>query len=380
MNIIYNARFLNLPDTGIGRYFVNLLREIPPAAPENRYTLVTEKETDLQLHGLDSWFVHKVIPRREIFIHKDLKKTWWEQVQFRRFVHSSPDSIVHIPYGAPYYLKKNRIVLTVHDLAPLVFSTQQSGRAGVYDRYYLKLLVPALKNADCIIVDSEYTKKEIVRILGCPADKIIVVYLAAGEHFKCSDPEEARELVRTKYGLQKEYILYIGDASFRKNLPGLVDAYAGLPRNLRDKYDLVLCGTAKKSQTLRDRAARLEPDRIRFPGFIGIGDMPAVYSAASLFVFPTIYEGFGLPPLEAMSCGTPVVSSIYSSVPEVVGDAGLLIDTKSADALKDAITRVLTDETLHGELIEKGLERAKTFSWKKTARETLDVYKALGRN
>jgi len=377
MNIIINAKFLHYPHTGIGRYFTNLLKNLSQIDSHNLYNLVVDRKYDTSTLKLNNNFTVSVLPYNGILNLIDLQKTYWSQIQFRSFVKRFPDSIVHIPYDAPYFRKKNKVVLTVHDLTPLLFAHDQSGTPGVYSKIFSKLLYSAIKKVDYIVTDSEYTKNELIRILNYPPSKIQVVYIASEEHFKPVTNKQLIEKICRKYNIKNEYILYIGDSNYRKNLPALIDAYNLIDDKYKFKYDLVLGGNAKRLSELKKRARMLDDLRIKFIGFVDDEDLPALYSGAALFVYPSFFEGFGLPPLEAMSCGTPVISSIYTSIPEVVGNAGLLIDSKDINEIKNAMEKILANSNLRDELVEKGLLQAKKFSWKRTAEEMLKVYEIV---
>ncbi len=374
MNIILNARFFTLQNTGIGQYCVNLFNKLVEIDTSNTYHFVSPEST--KEFPITTNNKHNVItiPYKKIFVHKDLRKTYWEQFQFNNFCNEHKESVVHVPYIAPPALKKYKLVLTVHDLAPLVFSLNQLGRKGAYDKYHTMLLKSVIKKVDYIIADSEYTKKEIIRFLNFPPVKIEVIYLAADDMYRPVKLEDYCDIIDKKYTIKKDYIFYLGDSGYRKNVSGLIYAYHNLNDTIKSKYDLVICGNAINSKFLTNLAEKLDNNKIKFIGYADKNDLPALYSAAHLFVFPTIYEGFGLPPLEAMQCGTPVISSVESSIPEVVGDAGILIDTASTNELTNSITKVIDNMDLHEELKEKSLQRIKLFNWEKTAKQTLEVY------
>ena len=377
MKIIISARFFNLPKTGIGRYCVNLFHELQKMFPKNHYNLVSNQPIDAQLIHNKSNCDITVIPFKKYLLHKDLRKTYWEMSQFRRHVVNNQDSIVHLPYISPHFFKRNKVVITIHDLWPLICPLKQTGYKGIYDKVHTKFVKRALQKADHVITVSESSKKDIIKFLRYPEEKITVVYHGVEDYFRPVGDKTVVDNVRNKFKLEREYILYLGDISVRKNLDGLLRAYHNLPDDVKDFYDLVLAGRAKFSQTLRCLAASLDPEKVKFLGFVDNNDIAPLYSAASLFVFPSILEGFGLPVLEAMSCGTPVIGSNSSSIPEVAGDAGVLVDVTDIEALTNAMHRVVTDTDLRSSMIRKGLVQAEKFSWRKTARETYEIYRKL---
>lgn len=218
---------------------------------------------------------------------------------------------------------------------------------------------------------------DIIRYFKIPENKIKVIYLGVDEDYKPLSETEIRK-VRQKYHLNYPFILYVGSLISHKNIPTLIKAFYklkkyGLP------HKLVITGKRGwKYKNIFEIISKLNLQKdVVFTGYVQREDLPALYNAADLFVYPSLYEGFGLPPLEAMACGTPVITSNTSSLPEVVGNAGIMVDPYDIDGLAKAMYEVLTNEGLRAELRKRGLERAKMFSWKKTAEETLNVYKGI---
>jgi len=268
---------------------------------------------------------------------------------------------------------KVRTVFTLHDLIFLFHPETHKPM----NRWFLTLMMPRfLRAADAVIAVSECTKRDAIRFYGIPEEKITVIYEGVNPRFRPASPEAIRA-VREKYGLPERFILYVGTIEPRKNLTTLLEAF----HYLLGGHDLRLVIVGKKGwlyegffRCLRDLGLE---DRLIFTGYVPDEDLPAIYSAADLFVFPSLYEGFGLPVLEAMACGTPVVCSNTSSLPEVAGDAALLVDPTDVRALARVMERVLTDETLRASLRVKGIERARRFSWEDAAQKTLEVYQRV---
>jgi glycosyltransferase involved in cell wall biosynthesis len=229
--------------------------------------------------------------------------------------------------------------------------------------------------ASHIITISEYTRRDIISTYRIAPERVSVTPLAAPAHFKPASVEEV-ERVRGLYGIEGEYLLAVGSIQPRKNLVRLVRAYAALRRERASLPQLVLVGKRAwlYGETLRAVEQCGVSDRTIFTGYVGESDLPALYTGATCFVYPSFFEGFGLPPLEAMQCGTPVITGDRTSLPEVVGDAGLLVDPFDEVALGGAIARLVDDAALRSELRARGLSRASMFSWEKTARETLEIY------
>lgn len=293
--------------------------------------------------------------------------------------------IVHYPYFEPFFLTlpvfpRNKEIVTVHDLTPLVFPNHfKPGLKGMLKWQIQKL---ALRNSSAIITDSESSKKDIVKYAGVNEKKVKVVYLAAGSEFKILESKEETEDVRRKYGLPREFILYVGDATWNKNLPRLIKAVS------KNNIPLVMVGKALVDKAIDaqnpwnkdlvevQELAEKSKNILRL-GFVSSEDLVALYNLATVFAMPSIYEGFGLPILEAMSCGCPVVASKGGSLVEVVGEAGKYVDPNDMDSIADGINEVLKSPNLQKELSQKGFVQSKKFSWHKTADETMGVYRSV---
>jgi glycosyltransferase involved in cell wall biosynthesis len=238
------------------------------------------------------------------------------------------------------------------------------------------------RQADRIITVSQSTARDLQRIFGVPESKIELIYLGVGSAYKPQDSLTAAEHVANKYGVSRDYLLTVGTLGPHKNLISLVEAMKLLRGRGERPLQLLVVGAdgRKKSRVLEAvQAARLTSEDVRFLGFVPDEDLPMLYSGSSSFVFPSLYEGFGLPLLEAMACGVPVIASNTSSVPEVVGDAALLVPPTQAEAFADAIMRVRSDGNLRRMMIAKGLTQAACFRWDKTARQHLECMQKLVR-
>lgn len=284
-----------------------------------------------------------------------------------------------------------RTVFTLHDLIFLFHPETHKP----LNRWFLTLMMPRfLRAADAVIAVSECTKRDAVRYYGVTEEKITVVYEGVNPRFRPAAPD-AVAAIRQKYNLPERFILYVGTIEPRKNLTTLLEAFHHLitcdpaPCALRPATcalrpvtcALRLVFVGKRGWLYEGFFRRLRElgleERVIFTGYIPDKDLPAVYSAADLFVFPSLYEGFGLPVLEAIACGTPVICSSTSSLPEVAGDAALLVDPRDVRALAGAMGRVLMDEHLTAELRARGIERARWFTWERAARETMEVYRSV---
>lgn len=329
------------------------------------------------------------------FYIKNLKKSLLEFYPNNRYTFFKreqpiPDDtdIVHYPYFEPFFLtlpfkKKYKTVVTVHDLTPFVFKEYfPSGLRGT-----IKWLIQkrSLKNADAIITDSECSKQDIIKYTNIPSSKITVVYLAAGQEFKRVEGSRLKiERLRNKYNLPKKFVLYVGDVTWNKNLPRLIEAVKKI------NIPLVLVGKAiaeknfdKSNPWNRDlgKVQKLidENKNILSLGFVPLDDLVLLYNIATVFCMPSLYEGFGLPILEAMQCGCPVVTTKEGSLKEIGGDAVVYVDAYNSDNIASGLIKVISDELLQRKLSENGLKRARLFSWKKTVVHTVNIYETISK-
>lgn len=264
-------------------------------------------------------------------------------------------------------------VITIYDLTFLLFPDCQPWLRGMG---LAKGIAQSADRADMIIAISNNTKRDLVTHLGVSEKKIRVIHCAVSKAFRPIEPSIMRPVL-AKYGLPQDgYILYVGNIEPRKNLVRLLQAYSLVKGRGTCSHPLILCGgKGWMNKEVYDCVQRLSLEKeVKFIGYVPDEDLPFLMSGASLFVYPSLYEGFGLPPLEAMACGTPVVTSSASSIPEVVGDAAIMVDPHDVEGLGTAMELVLTDRDLRSDLRRRGLERAKLFSWEDVASQTLQVY------
>lgn len=356
---------LNRPMTGVGTYTQNLIKEISRILPEDSVYLI-----DYTDHRMFS-SLNKIIIGS--FVVKLPKKSyiWHLYSQFKLRENNFDLDIIHSPENSTLVtkLKNQKKIVTVHDIRQHVFPEFNIETILSY-----LLLSRTLKNADKIIADSNNTKKDLISYFHIPEDKIHVIYLAANKIFKPLNDQEIKA-VKERYNLNFPFILYIGNLTKHKNIPLLIKAFYDV-KQMGCPQKLVITGKKKwKYKEIFNTIDKLDlHDEVIFTGYVPEEDLPALYNSADLFVYPSIYEGFGLPPLEAMACGCPVVTSNASSLPEVVGDAGIMVDPNSANELSNAINIVLKNDVLRKNLVIKGLNRAKMFSWEKCAKDTISVY------
>ncbi len=290
----------------------------------------------------------------------------------RRLPLSGP-AIYHSPYYLFPYLTGMPAVLTIYDVTPLLYPQSVSLKARTFFRV---IVTVALRAASEILTVSEATRCDLTRYFSVDPARIRVTPLAAEARFR---PQPAGEIdrIRAKYDLPARYVLYFGINKPHKNLPALIDAFSQLAA--QHTPPLIIGGAwDRRYPQARNRAAQLRlGESVRFLGPVDEADLPALYSAATIFVFPSLYEGFGLPVLEAMSCGTPVACANTASLPEIVGQAALLFDPCSVAEIKEAMAKLLEDDPLRADLSARGPEQAKQFSWHQTAASTLRCYRDL---
>jgi glycosyltransferase involved in cell wall biosynthesis len=375
MHIAINAHLLahtqSFRRAGVSFYIEQLLHHLADADTHHRYTVYTTRGLDAAELGLPARF--RVRPSRLPTINPRVRIPW-EQFVAPLLLRQIGADLFHgtlnvIPLACPV-----PGVVTVHDLAFIRFPhTFRS-----YNRTYLDMATRmSVKRAARICAVSEHTKREVVGLLGVPPERVVVTPNAARQHFHPPDPA-ALAAFRQRHSLPEQFVLYVGTLEPRKNLVTLLEAYAEVAHS--SAAPLIVGGG--RGWLFEPIFARLEAlglrERVHFIGYIDEEELPLWYAAATLFVFPSFYEGFGMPPLEAMACGTPVVTSNTTSLPEVVGDAGLMVSPSSADELAAAIVRLLDDADLRADLRERGLRRARAFSWHTSAARTLDAYTQAG--
>jgi glycosyltransferase involved in cell wall biosynthesis len=375
MKIGISGLFLRTPASGSGQYLLHLLKELPEVDQHNDYLLLGAQPLGGD-HQLPFPYQAHAVPffsaRSE-----NVAKLAWEQFTGPAAARKARVDLLHVPYFAPPLFPRTPTVVTIHDVIPLRLSAY---RAGAKVEAYTRLVAQAAHRATLIITVSQHAKKDMVDALHLPAERIRVTYEAAGDQYRPITDPALLARVRARYGIGERYIFYLGGLDQRKNVPQLVRAFAHLYKQL-DQPDLQLFISGDPDR----QKGPLFPDPRPVAADLGVADRvicrfvtdedkPAIYSDASLFVFPSLYEGFGLDPLEAMSCGAPVVCSNRTSLPEVVGDAALSVDPADTRGLVEAMRSVLTDNALANDLRARALRRAARFNWRKTAGETLAIY------
>jgi glycosyltransferase involved in cell wall biosynthesis len=378
MRIGIDARFLTHPQKGgFKTYSENLISALAEVDKDNSYFLYLDRPPDQQADlPKQPNFKYRVIPgENPVF-----GMPWREQIGLPHFAAKDRLDLLHSPcLTAPLRLKCVSIV-TIHDM--IWYSTNNSKRAPapfkrkLMNWYYYLVPKIAARKSSLIITVSQASKDRITRELGIPADKVFVTYEGTNQIFRQISDVEQISCIRTKYNLPSDYIMGIGSTDPRKNISTLVQAYAQLPANLKTAYQLVIIWT---HPLMADKLMRQVKDlglmeRVRFLMRVPDDNLVLLYNGASLFVFPSLEEGFGLPPLEAMACGTPVVAGNNSSIPEIVQDAAILVEAGDPQEVAQGISKILSDFDLKTELVRKGLKRAADFSWQECARNTINAY------
>lgn len=340
--------------TGAGKVLFFLLRQLRHDFPQHEYAVINSGNRG-------NWR----LPRQLL----------WEQIQFPWLARRLKADLLHVPGGTSGPILRNRpLVMTVNDIAP---TRHPEFLPNFRSRWYWGRWVPVTARlADCVVVPSISTKRDLIEVIQMPEGRIHVI--PPGVPLDPLEPfnRVSVEKVRKAYNLPERYLLYVGTIDRRKDYPTLLRAL----HQLNTKIHLVIAGSLIRGRTdflqLVERLGLTK--RVRFMGYVPDQELPGLYKGAVAFVYPSFYEGFGLPVLEAMACGTPVVTYNTTSLPEVIGEGGILLDLPvSPQTLADQVSRVLEDETLRFELVRRGLEQAKRFQWQTTARLMLEAYEVL---
>jgi glycosyltransferase involved in cell wall biosynthesis len=382
MRIVFNGWFIDQPHTGSGQYTLQLLKHLPQVAPQHEYALVVPHKGSFKIHDITANTDFQLLTSNIKSPTSNFRKLLFEQSIMPRAAQAYEADVLHVPYWAPPLRSSVPIVVTIHDIIPLILPQY---RGGALVRAYTQLVSAAARGATLILTDSEASRRDIMQRLRIPADRVRTIYLAADPKFSDHlDPIDTAAL-RKNYDLPEAYVLYLGGFDARKNIEMLLQVYTWAQDVLGEGYPLVIAGSLPDRhngffQDPRVIAKQIEVDNVvHCIGRVAEEDKVALYQQARAFLYPTLYEGFGLPALEALACGVPVVGSNASSVPEIVGDAGILVDPQDARAMAGALIAVCTEDPLHDELSERALKQAAQFSWERCARETVEAYESVMR-
>ena len=380
--IVFDARHLR--DFGVGTYIRNLTRALAEIDSENHYTLIAHREDLRSLAGFPDNFEVAAYDRPDSHL--------WNNLGFPLFLRRFRADLFHLPlYNVPMWMPRPYVV-TVHDLSALLFSPSAGWRSQVW----LAQVRRGIRRAACVVAVSGATRRDVQTMFGIPPERIRRIYNAPDPRFvqqqlpadaRSAGPEAQeryRERILERYQIKYPFILYVGNIRPQKNVPRLVEAFAVLRGELaglpvyKDLRLIIIGDEISRYPAVRLAVMQSRVDNVvRFLGFVPIDTLRVFYEAAEAFAFPSLYEGFGLPPLEAMAAGTPVVTSNVSALPEVVGDAAVVVNPENVFEIARGLRDCLLDENLRAELIRKGYDQVKRFSWRSTATEVREVYREV---
>ena len=357
MRIGIDCRELTGKLTGISRILINLLGYIAENDIPHKFVLFGSQKTKFDYNFLkNAKFDKKIINENIAFL--------WDQFKLKNALIENKIDLFYSPYYKMPVFTKTPSIISLFDLTYFVVEPYSNK---LFYNMYLKLLIKVVSGkAKKVITCSEYSKRDIVNILGIPEQKIEVIYLGLSERFKPANQNEI-SLLKNKYALDKKYILYTGNKNEHKNLSRLISAFNMLPDDLKSQYQLILAGVDQ---------SHYKDFNVKALGHVDDAALPVLYSGARLLVIPSLYEGFGLPALEAMACGCPVISSDTSSMPEIFGSAPLYFNPLSALDIKNRMLEVLNNEVLAGEMRQKGFERVKNFSIENMSKKFIKVFES----
>jgi glycosyltransferase involved in cell wall biosynthesis len=361
MKIAFDLRRIGNP--GIGRYMKCLVEAITAQAPENQYLLILPPDGQ---NLVDAPEAAKICPRLKYYSLR-------EQVELPRILRRHKVDLLHSPHFLLPLLRPCPSVATIHDVIYLACPQDLPSRSGRF--YYRAMMNACARMATRIITDSEHSRKEIVRYLRPDPEKIDVIYPGVDPGFHSVTEVMQLEAVRCRFGIDREFILSVGIYKLRKNHAGLLRAFQSCLANGM-QAQLVIAGPMAEGEAgLRRLASELGvAEQVIFTGFVDDADLRALYSAARIYVCPSLYEGFGFTVLEAMACGAPVVCARATSLPEVAGKAALYFDPHDLGEMARQLVRVFSDDALRASLIEQGQQNLQRFNWAETTRQTLAVY------
>ncbi|MBU1863218.1 MAG: glycosyltransferase family 4 protein [Candidatus Omnitrophica bacterium] len=357
--------------TGIGRVLRNFLSYVGEHDTDNQYVLFGNQKTEYT--DLSHNQRVRIMPEKVTLL--------WDHIILPQAIQEEKIDVFWSPYVKGPFFTKAKLVTTIHDLIPLIVSEYRTGKEFVGRIYFNIILTLSLKRATKIIAVSQCTKNDLIKRDALREEKIGVITESFDERMY-NPLDSGRDDILSRYGINEKFVFYCGNLNPHKNVGSLITAYQKLSPDIRKEYQLVIGG--RKSACYKDLLRMVtqgdSEGKVIFTDHLPDKELPVLYRKASLFVFPSLYEGFGLPVLEAMACGTPVITSRVSSLPEVAGDAAILVNPRDSNELAQVIETVLCDKGLCNDLIQKGLARAKIFSREKMSREILDILKGAYRS
>lgn len=382
MRIGIDIRLIGKKRTGDEVVFFNLVKNLARIDGENEYCLLTDETDECKLAEIRQRLEIENKKNFQIISLGKQNRFGWNFWSLGKYLRENPVDIFETQYITPWFVpKKIKIVTIIHDISFNFYPKYIK----LADLLFLKTLIPlSLRRADRIVAVSEFTKKEIEKYYQIPSEKIEVVFNAVSEDFLKQDASrERQDQVKKKYALPEKFLLYMGTLQPRKNLPFLIEAFAKTKAQ-NPELKLVIAGNINAHNAdprIKEQLEKLSLENdVVFPGFVDEDDKAAIFAAAHAFVFPSLYEGFGIPVLEAMSQAVPVVASEIESLKEIGGDCALFFDINSLDDLSEKLYTVCMDQVVRERLIQAGKERISLFSWEKSAQKTLEIYGKLLHN
>lgn len=356
--------------TGIGNYTYQIINNLHQIDFLNDYNILIPPSSSLNLPNKNNFNYLNSTTNEE--------KNFWEFINTPNSKENIIGDIYHIPQNGIGLSKPNDIktVITLHDIIPMKMPETVSD---TFLKIFQSNIKNILDNSDGIITVSNFSKEDISKTFSYPKEKIFVTHLAAEEIYKPLNKYHSSQYLKKKYNIDTDFLLYVGGFSPRKNIVGIIEAFNLVKSSYKQGLKLVILGSKGPSYEIyRKKVEELNlTSSVIFTGFIPIEDMPIFYSASKALVYPSFYEGFGLPPIECMACGTPVIASNLTAIPEVCKDAALLVNPHDVDEIKENILLLLNHPKFYSLMIYKGLTHSSKFNWKKTAYNTLDAYKNI---
>ena len=375
MRIIIDASQLGEKPTGIQVFTQNMLKSVSDIDKINTYEIYGTPFNKVQSGITNDKFTINKIPTS--IQNTYLWKIWYQSGFSIQLSITHPDLFVSTNHVIPLFCR-SPLVAIIYDITPLIVDKA----LGLFANTLFSLNARyTARNASAIITISQSSKRDIINYFKVKSEKIYVIYPGYDDAlFTAQQNSEAIEIAKQKLNIIGNYILYAGTLQTNKNIPRLIEAFTLLKERDQINHKLVLAGKPSAGYDDITKAVRSSSanEDIILTGYVSKELLPGLLKGADVFVFPSLYEGFGIPPVEAMACGTPVITSNTSSLPEAVGDAGILIDPYDVTGLADAVYRVISDEKLRSDLRQKGLKRVKMFSWERAGREFLQTFELVG--
>lgn len=381
MRIGIDATALPSRPVGAGNYIIQLIRAMAgrnmddESIPDGNQLKGLNLVVFVQRSRLELLNVEET-PNLHLIVTPDLSpfmRLIWEQISFPMLANNQRLDLLHSLHYTMPVAYPGRTVVTFHDMTFFLYPHHHTLPKRFFFRFFIRL---SARKAVALIADSESTRQDTIRLVGVSPGKIFTAPLGVTQEFRQIPDKTIHQQVRQKYQLPEHFMLFVGTIEPRKNLPILLQAYASVADQMQHHHLVVVGPKGWMVEAISRQTGQLSiSDKVNFTGYVEQDDLPLIYNLADVFIYPSAYEGFGLPVLEAMACGTPVITSNVSSMPEIVGEAGVLIAPNNTHALAQAMVELINDPIARQRLSIKGQERAAAFSWKRTAEKTIAVYR-----